>query len=1394
MSDPEPDYIPLSDDPLPPPCPYQGPDSKLTQNRNPIRGHSDAIQYAALSPSGNFVITGSRDNTASLWHASANSDEPLRRFDVLKHPQRVFQCFVCDNASRVVTACSDGSVRVWTRRRAPEDTDYIKINRPDYRNARACQISADGTLVVATLYSGRRTPLDPSGKKYNSSFEACVILQHVSRRQTLFEIFLPGKVDQCRMSNTGAVIAVGLSGVEPAEAIARGCSIHVFDQSGDRRRVFKNVLPSENACTKWDLSENGDKLVIVSNNSHEIELYEGGIDSTWDKPPKILMTKDPRVYTACRFLERGRYILAIVGLVQMEWKSVRIFSARRGCVVYEIPCVLHNSYPLYIEPRMSVLATYNGECEQIRMLCRKVGEPNSTSVDLITSRYSTDLPNSLRQAPTEDYQNDRLNQPLTYLPGQSQINSPYARYDRSMYFPSNSPRLDKARDPVHHDYRRESITHPDKPGLRKDQILHEHKSQHEGPDYRGRSVTGGKYGGFNDISNVKPKGACQSSEQESVDKAKIAQPEQNLSQPTTNTACDTRRNLCATSGVGKNVTYHESRDPRLRAKLAAKSTLNSAIQTPITEQKTAQLENSQNGTQTDTLNVLSSNAQDFKLGSDSVCISAQSTRGQKVDAQSSATPTDGKNECENLNTITPATPSPGQADVRDMKTAASAMSSATPKSGENTDPAVTTPGTSGVLGRECDPSRAPPLKRLKKDIYIVNSNDSHDSITYAPNEKKREQKLTEADTKVSTKDIPKSCNESSSINIAEARSRNSFNSTEVTFTTSEGVNAEFTGVERTSQRDSVHIQCGLRELDLKSKKIEACAGNASKVVEILSRTDSILPKKATSFRYPKLFAPPPPECTSPGCERYDTASAQSIVRSGRNEALPQGPINNGGCQNDKDGDRSSKTTITTPNNASQAQISPPAEVVTGSRAGAKPDRQGQLSPNRAICDIFNRPEDLVHLPLLEGNEASKGTELRRRESSPDDNIPIAKLRRGTIRRKRVTKQKRAPHASLAVSRGRSTRKVSTRRERSNTESTSKEATGSCITNSSGEVALKEVELYNTQLTSGSALKTILVTGQSLTLKEQSAVKQGDQKCEERTEREPSLSSLTENDKSTVCNHELHECDEEKLDRDNNAPYENGRVAHSLTIKTEKNVVTGSKSLPEIASDAATLTHQPKTCVNNGVDVGILAKNLELVTSNEIAVLIGSNSESGRLTKTEDVLSMLQRKARLAFDKAADRVSTSGQQYITGAQAFKTISELLKYSAMVQEKEIAKVVYGKTGSENMCTATMFVEAFCELYREAQLRRRPFLERIFTEALPDGERLLLVYHARDLLKQALNLSSNSIFEHWTDPAIADVFEAEGSGMLVDVEAFVMGAEKIICGSLGGNGDIRKSLAST
>ncbi|MGB7100089.1 MAG: WD40 repeat domain-containing protein, partial [Xanthobacteraceae bacterium] len=120
-----------------------------------LSGHADRVNVAAFSPDGSRVVTASSDNTARLWDGTTGAALAT----LAGHTDRVVSAAFSPDGSRVVTASADKTARVWDT-----TTGVALATLWGHTNQLvSAAFSPDGSQVVTASVdrTARIWPLDP---------------------------------------------------------------------------------------------------------------------------------------------------------------------------------------------------------------------------------------------------------------------------------------------------------------------------------------------------------------------------------------------------------------------------------------------------------------------------------------------------------------------------------------------------------------------------------------------------------------------------------------------------------------------------------------------------------------------------------------------------------------------------------------------------------------------------------------------------------------------------------------------------------------------------------------------------------------------------------------------------------------------------------------------------------------------------------------------------------------------------------------------------------------------------------------------------------------------------------------------------------------------------------
>ena len=123
-------------------------------------GHFDDTNTVAFSPSGEELVTSSRDGTARVWDVTSGAPEAELR----GHTDDVLAAAFTPRGGRVTTVSADGTARLWQideGRVLRGHRDAIRSVAVDPTGRRIASASADGTVLLWDPATGDRTRVGP---------------------------------------------------------------------------------------------------------------------------------------------------------------------------------------------------------------------------------------------------------------------------------------------------------------------------------------------------------------------------------------------------------------------------------------------------------------------------------------------------------------------------------------------------------------------------------------------------------------------------------------------------------------------------------------------------------------------------------------------------------------------------------------------------------------------------------------------------------------------------------------------------------------------------------------------------------------------------------------------------------------------------------------------------------------------------------------------------------------------------------------------------------------------------------------------------------------------------------------------------------------------------------
>jgi NB-ARC domain/TIR domain/WD domain, G-beta repeat len=195
-----------------------------------LSGHTDGVNGCAISPSGDTIVSTSRDQTLKVWDAHTGVERRM----LSGHTDRVRGCAISPAGDIIVSASSDGTLKVWDARMGEEQHTLSGHMGPVYGCAISLagvtivSVSGDGTLKVWDARTGeeQRTlsghtdevygcVFSPSGDTIvSTSFDRTLKLWDVRTGACLSTLYVNGRLFACAFHPDGEhLVAAGAGGV-----------------------------------------------------------------------------------------------------------------------------------------------------------------------------------------------------------------------------------------------------------------------------------------------------------------------------------------------------------------------------------------------------------------------------------------------------------------------------------------------------------------------------------------------------------------------------------------------------------------------------------------------------------------------------------------------------------------------------------------------------------------------------------------------------------------------------------------------------------------------------------------------------------------------------------------------------------------------------------------------------------------------------------------------------------------------------------------------------------------------------------------------------------------------------------------------------------------------------
>lgn len=1210
------------------------------------------------------------------------------------------------------------------------DRPFKTINHlrySNYRNSRACQITPDGDFVLASFFSGHRRSID-NGNNFLSSFCSHFVLRDVRREETVFERDIGGRVDLCCISRDAQIIALGLSGIFPAPQIAIGNEIVVFNFRGHGLARFKDVLKSHSLCNKWDLSDTGKRLAIVGNDHFVVEVYESGPHARWDIPPVILRDSDREAFSQVRFAQNSKHLITISN--GMRSRSVKLFSIRTRAILLAIRGVFNSQIVLAVEPRVWSNPTDSYELDEIRVVVKDAVDAPSTF--LATARKKT----IIRSSP-----------PSHQVPSDRNIGANSRSVTSSKYGTDNRGNRE------HTEYysgfsRLDSFSRGERPEHGSDSFRliqrRENREEHHCRPYP---------------PNVKRDG---------ID----AYPQGNRIRP-----FPIMKGTVTTNYAEQGV--RESPKVKGPLQLAPVHQLTSKPHVPTTFAPRASA----------TIAPISVKPKQYSGNNSRV--SAANAREPFVEplTENGALLRSGNRDprlrLPVAQRVAPHQDTTSTVPKRPRRTAVVASDAKQPRPAASVETKLSVELTALHKEKEITAKVLPEPKAKQSEEKTVEMLDGKLSQEKAVEHKleKQYQKLP-VETKVagrrSSTDEPVGEEACQQQQICTAE-RPVIVRNIPTMRLSTLENKQHPIAKRTTPASTVEESAPGAQL-VEQCSLQKAAGSETGDVAVSSRHASTAAEH-TSASQKQVQSVAEESCRpAPVVHALECAEAASI-------AIPLSEKVGRKVQPPSEG-------------ADTAQIKPPNPI--------------QKKTSSHVRD------DTVAEQFKSGSQST--------EDSTEDNIPIAHLPRNSKPKKRQLSRLRSAEKnskSTPTKRTRkSTRNSTRRKEKIAVLDVLEYRPGTVLDDDDSESFLniteKKANIESNKPSSvlATASGSVEATVASSSRDERSqSVKRKSLRTKRPTEVElqnildsDDYSSSPENSKGdSVTFAEVRRRTGRYLfvreDSLSVSPDD------TETGTEEEQCATAKGALCVKAKEDGTVADTTKQTDNHAaVPDELETKSKELERSNsgwtkaktikkgELAIPDEEDGKNKSLKlsvkaegkNVESIASALEGRAKEVFNTMGSLVTEDGHRYLSGSHAFTGLVALLGTSIIwIGDRQVAELVYRKVGTRNVCTFDIFVQVFCDLIEEVQVQRRQRLEELFGEAAMPNEDSLIVFHARDTLKEELRKRGLGFEPKWTDEEMDSIFENVSSGMLVSAEAFIRASERILLGKPEGQVVLLPSL---
>ncbi|BAZ24148.1 WD-40 repeat-containing protein [Kalymmatonema gypsitolerans NIES-4073] len=138
---------------------------EIAREQNIFQRHKGSVYSVAISPDGQYIVSGSEDNTVCLWDTQGNQiDQPF-----LGHEYGVTSVAMSSDGHYIVSGGFDGTVRLWDKQGNPQGKPFK--GHDEGQGVTSVAISPDGQYIVSGSYDKTVRLSDKQGNPQGKPLE-----------------------------------------------------------------------------------------------------------------------------------------------------------------------------------------------------------------------------------------------------------------------------------------------------------------------------------------------------------------------------------------------------------------------------------------------------------------------------------------------------------------------------------------------------------------------------------------------------------------------------------------------------------------------------------------------------------------------------------------------------------------------------------------------------------------------------------------------------------------------------------------------------------------------------------------------------------------------------------------------------------------------------------------------------------------------------------------------------------------------------------------------------------------------------------------------------------------------------------------------------------------------